>query len=65
MVEHPIVQNDKVGEEIKIREDHPEKFLGAPSFTFKSHKNEKERVLVRSVGGRYLGNNWPFGGINL
>jgi len=45
MVEHPIVQNDKVGEEIKIREDHPEKFLGAPSFTFKSHKNEKERVL--------------------
>lgn len=42
MVEHPIVFNDKVGEEHKIRDEKPEKFMGTPSFVFKSrYVNEK------------------------
>lgn len=51
MAEKPILTHDFVPPVVKIRDEDPSKFLGAPSIAVRSFKNEKDRikVLVHSI----------------
>jgi hypothetical protein len=44
MVEHPIIQKDRAPTMFKYRDEDTQKFLGPPSFSFKSFKHEKDRI---------------------